>query len=270
MVKLFDMPIYVNKSATDRTVLDVGANLFVGGLDPDVDEKVLYDTFTAFGVLVGQTKVMRDPDTGNSKGFGFVAYDCFEASDAAIDAMHGQFLMNRPLVVQYAYKKDTKNERHGTPAERLLAAQRRLQSGNGGTALPRPHTNFSAGPKESGPAAPPPGAAPAQGRYTPAAPPAPYPHFGGMVPPPPPPRFAGGVYPPQLHGGYIPPPPISVGFPGGLPPPPPPPQAMLGYAAPPGHMMMPPPPPPTTTSQAPMPPPNMMGGVPMLPTPPPK
>ena len=40
---------------------------------------------------------MRDPDTGNSRGFGFVSYDSFEASDAAIEAMNGQFLCNRPI-----------------------------------------------------------------------------------------------------------------------------------------------------------------------------
>lgn len=28
---------------------------------------------------------MRDPETGNSRGFGFVSYDSFESSDAAIE-----------------------------------------------------------------------------------------------------------------------------------------------------------------------------------------
>lgn len=37
--------------------------------------------------------------------------------------MNGQFLMNKAVTVQYAFKKDGKGERHGTPAERLLAAQ---------------------------------------------------------------------------------------------------------------------------------------------------
>lgn len=40
MCKLFGKPIRVNKSAQDRNSQDVGANLFVGNLDPDVDEKV--------------------------------------------------------------------------------------------------------------------------------------------------------------------------------------------------------------------------------------
>ena len=37
--------------------------------------------------------------------------------------MHGQYLMNKEISVQYAYKKDGKGERHGDQAERMLAAQ---------------------------------------------------------------------------------------------------------------------------------------------------
>jgi splicing factor 3B subunit 4 len=40
--------------------------------------QLLYDTFSAFGVIVNTPKIMRDPETGNSRGFGFVSYDCFE------------------------------------------------------------------------------------------------------------------------------------------------------------------------------------------------
>ncbi|CAB4433976.1 unnamed protein product [Rhizophagus irregularis] len=43
--------------------------------------------------------------------------------DVAIDTMNGQYLMNKPITVSYAFKKDGKGERHGSAAERLLAAQ---------------------------------------------------------------------------------------------------------------------------------------------------
>ncbi|KAH3761173.1 splicing factor 3B subunit 4 [Pelomyxa schiedti] len=122
MVKLFGKPIRVNKASQNKKVLDVGANLFIGNLDPDVDEKLLYDTFSSFGIIISTPKIMRDPDTGISRGFGFVSFDSFEASDAAIEAMNNQFLCNRPITVTYAYKKDSKGERHGSQAERLLAA----------------------------------------------------------------------------------------------------------------------------------------------------
>ena len=83
---------------------------------------------------------MRDPDSGNSKGFAFVNYASFEASDAALDAMNGQHLCNRPISVSYAFKKESKGERHGTAAERMLAAQNPL------TQLDRPHQLFADAP----------------------------------------------------------------------------------------------------------------------------
>lgn len=64
-----------------------------------------------------------------------------DSPDAAIEAMDGQFLMNRTISVGYAFKKDTRGERHGTPAERLLAAQKKLQSKE----VQRPHTRFATG-----------------------------------------------------------------------------------------------------------------------------
>ena len=90
MIKMFGKPIRVNQASREKEALDVGANIFVGNLDPEVDEKLLYDTFSAFGVIVTTPKVMRDPDSGNSRGFGFVSFETFEASDAAIEAMNGQ------------------------------------------------------------------------------------------------------------------------------------------------------------------------------------
>lgn len=59
---------------------------------------------------------MRDPETGTSKGFAFVNFASFDASDAAIDAMNGQYLSNRPITVSYSFKKDAKGERHGSAA----------------------------------------------------------------------------------------------------------------------------------------------------------
>lgn len=122
-VKLFQKLLRINKAAQDKRQFEVGANLFVGNLDPDVDEKKLYDTFSSFGTIL-TTKIMRDPDSGESRGFGFVSFDNFEASDLALYSMNGQFLWNRPVHVSYAFKKDTKGERHGSAAERLIAANR--------------------------------------------------------------------------------------------------------------------------------------------------
>lgn len=130
--KLFSRPLRVNKASADRKNLDVGANLFVGNLDPMVDDSMLMDTFKSFGLVIS-AKIAREGEggTGPSRGFAFVSFDSFEAADAAIESMSGQFLCNRPITVSYAFKKDGKGERHGTAAERLLAAQAKKSSNIG-------------------------------------------------------------------------------------------------------------------------------------------
>ena len=57
-VRLFGKPIRVNKASADKQKnVEVGAELFIGNLDPMVDEKTLYDTFSRFGSLVSIPKV---------------------------------------------------------------------------------------------------------------------------------------------------------------------------------------------------------------------
>ena len=176
-----------------------------------MDEKLLYDTFSAFGVIVQTPKIARDPETGNLKGFGFVSFDNFDSSDAAIDAMNNQYLMNKQITVSYALKKDGKGERHGSAAERLLAAQARknVQLPNrlyadpssmamGGAPAPAPPSG-GAVPHYNMPMGGAPAAAAAAGYPRPPPPPPPMPAsaagtaapvpgtFVGQTPPPPPP-----------------------------------------------------------------------------------
>ena len=56
MIKLYGKPIKVNKASQDKRTQEVGANLFIGNLDAEVDEKSLYETFSAFGHII-YTKV---------------------------------------------------------------------------------------------------------------------------------------------------------------------------------------------------------------------
>jgi len=281
MVKVFSRPLRVSKSSLDKKTgqgsLDVGANLFIGNLEPvDVDEKMLYDTFGAFGTIIRPPKIMRDEMTNQSKGFGFVSFDCFEASDAAIECMHGQFLGNRQISVQYAFKKSNAAtasnngggdggggdvvaeggrgpggmpERHGSRAERMLAAanphreflstKTGLLSGNRGVQKV-PNTMFATSARGMHPNGPPGMGMPHMGGVTGGVP--------GMMPPPPPPPVPMGM---SMGGMGAPPPPMmgmGMGAHGMMPPPPPsmpppPPMPMGGIPAM-GGMMPPPPPPP--------------------------
>ncbi|KAJ0394110.1 hypothetical protein ATCC90586_003975 [Pythium insidiosum] len=202
MIQLFGKVIRVKKASQDRKNLDIGANLFIGNLDHEVDEKLLYDTFSAFGGIIETPKIMRDPDTKASRGFGFISFDSFEAADLAIECMHGQYLCNRQIVVQYAFKKDSKGERHGSEAERLLAQSNPNRL--------KPHTRFGGDSYAAyGMAPPPPPPAMGMGMSMGVG-------MGmGMPPPPPPPAAMMAMMPPQAA-------PMAMG---GVPPPPPPPPA---------------------------------------------
>lgn len=212
MIKLYGKPIRVNKASAHNKNLDVGANIFIGNLDPEIDEKLLYDTFSAFGVILQTPKIMRDPDTGNSKGYAFINYASFDASDAAIEAMNGQYLCNRPITVSYAFKKDSKGERHGSAAERLLAAQNPLSQAD------RPHQLFADAPPSlsapspvitaMGPGMPPPGMPP-PGAFPPPGPPP-----GSM-----PPGMMPGMHPHSMPPSSGVPGPPTGGGPGSGPPP---------------------------------------------------
>ncbi|CAJ0959553.1 unnamed protein product, partial [Mesorhabditis belari] len=291
MIKLYGKPIKVNKASAQEKNMDVGANIFVGNLDSEVDEKLLFDTFSAFGVILQVPKIMRDGESGNSKGFAFINFASFEASDAALEAMNGQFLCNRSITVSYAFKKDAKGERHGTAAERMLAAQKPLFLGSD-----RPHQNFAdaPGPKPSmaslpfpmgamGLPAPIPAPFAAFQMPTPhptptPMPPPPPPMPPTPVPPPPPPGWGAGLPPPPPHTpgvGPTPPPPppsrggmppmgMGMGMPPGPPrmPPPPPPGGFFPSAPMGGPGRFPPPPPPPPQSSTPIPPPPPRAPVP--------
>jgi splicing factor 3B subunit 4 len=273
MMKLYGRPLRVSKSSLDRpgggggggdSDKNVGANLFLGNLDPDtVDEKLLYDTLSAFGTLIRPPSISRDADTALSKGFGFAQYDNFSASDTAIDCMNGQYLGNRQIVVQYALQKNVDGkpgtERHGSRAERMLAQARQDQqppsassgNGNGATTQFRPNPNQAFG------------GVPGYNNSRLLPPPPPPPAVGGgmMLPPLPPPLPAGAYESYQnnqhnQHNQHLvppppplppPPPPLPPGMSGSYPmpmPPPPPPPPMGGFGS------FPPPPPP------PLPPPR--------------
>ncbi|KAK8213198.1 Spliceosome-associated protein 49 [Zalaria obscura] len=239
-VRLWGKPIRVNKASADKQkTLEVGAELFVGNLDPMVDEKILFETFGRFGSLTSAPKIARD-ENNLSKGYGFVSFTTFEASDDAIANMHGQYLMNKEITVQYAYKKDGKGERHGDAAERALAASGR-KHGVEATVQPLPPQLFTAG----APAAPAAmmngdGRTPTPGGYGMGMPPGGYnavppprqqtplqpPPSGAGLPARPPPSQAGYGGPPQ---GFVPPgfgPPAGFAPPPGMPPPP------VGFAPP--------------------------------------
>uniref|UniRef100_A0A2K6NUF4 RRM domain-containing protein n=1 Tax=Rhinopithecus roxellana TaxID=61622 RepID=A0A2K6NUF4_RHIRO len=176
MIKLYGKPIQVNKTSVHHKNMGL-----------------LYDTFSTFGVILQIPKIKWDPDTGNSKVYAFINFTSFDASDAAIEAMNGQYLCNCPITISYAFKKDSKGECHGLAAGRLLAAQNPLSQPD------RPHQLFADAPpppsapnpmvSSLGSGLPPPGMSPPGSFPLPVPPPTwDTPHH---APPPMPPGAAG-------------------------------------------------------------------------------
>jgi polyadenylate-binding protein len=72
-------------------------NVFIKNLDKNIDNKSLYDTFSAFGNILS-CKIMTD-ENGQSKGFGFVHFETQEAADNAINKVNGMLLADKKVFV---------------------------------------------------------------------------------------------------------------------------------------------------------------------------
>eukprot|EP00924_Labyrinthula_sp_SR-Ha-C_P002583 augustus_masked-scaffold_13-processed-gene-0.8-mRNA-1 protein AED:0.04 eAED:0.05 QI:0/-1/0/1/-1/1/1/0/600 len=78
-------------------------NVFVKHLDPSIDNKALYDTFSLFGNILS-CKVVVD-DLGKSRGYGFVHFETVEAADAAIEKINGMIIAGKEVFVGKFLKK---------------------------------------------------------------------------------------------------------------------------------------------------------------------
>ena len=75
--------------------------LYVGNLPYSATSDSLQQVFSQYGVVVNASVIM-DRMTNRSKGFGFVEFETEEAAQKAVDAMNGQELDGRKIVVNIA------------------------------------------------------------------------------------------------------------------------------------------------------------------------
>ena len=86
-------------SQRDPSLRKSGAgNICVKNLDKNIDSKSLYDTFSLFGNILSVT-VKRDPDTGESLGYGFVHFETPEAAKQAIERVNGMQIGEKTVEV---------------------------------------------------------------------------------------------------------------------------------------------------------------------------
>nr|XP_043609511.1 polyadenylate-binding protein RBP47B' [Erigeron canadensis] len=82
-------------------------SIFVGDLAPDVTDHLLQETFRTQYPSVRGAKVVTDPNTGRSKGYGFVKFADEMERNRAMTEMNGIYCSTRPMRISAATPKKT-------------------------------------------------------------------------------------------------------------------------------------------------------------------
>lgn len=79
------------------------AYVYIGGLHPGFTEGDVVIVFSQFGEIV-DVNLIRDKNTGKSKGFAYLCYEDQRSTILAVDNMNGYQLLNRTLRVDHVAK----------------------------------------------------------------------------------------------------------------------------------------------------------------------
>lgn len=92
-------------------------NVFIKNLDKNIDNKAMYDTFSAFGNILS-CKVALD-DNSLSKGYGFVHFESEEAAKTAIEKVNGMLLNNKKVFVGKFVPRNERDKELGEKARQF-------------------------------------------------------------------------------------------------------------------------------------------------------
>jgi len=91
----------LNLNIVSTNVGDSPHKIFVGGLPSDLNEKDVKELLTMFGRLKS-FNLVRDSQTGVSKGFAFCEYADRDVTDSACQSLNGMAIGEKTLIVQRA------------------------------------------------------------------------------------------------------------------------------------------------------------------------
>lgn len=87
-------------------------NIYVGNLSLEVTEEDLREAFKAFG-QVTSVNIIKDRDSGRSRGFGFVEMPAKTEGQAAISGLTGKDLKGQALSVNEARPRSERGQGGG-------------------------------------------------------------------------------------------------------------------------------------------------------------
>ncbi len=99
------MTITTTRWVGEREEKEDTVKLFVGGLAWATDDVSLRAAFQSFGNLVDAV-VIKDRETGRSRGFGFVSFSDRTSGAAALQAMNGAVVDGRNIRVDEAVERE--------------------------------------------------------------------------------------------------------------------------------------------------------------------
>lgn len=113
--KLLGVPVIVQPSQAEKNrtgtyaepvrVRDKGPmRLYVGSLHFNITEEMIKGIFEPFGKIASMQLIM-DPETGRSKGYGFLTYAEAEDAKKALEQMNGFELAGRPMKVGHVTER---------------------------------------------------------------------------------------------------------------------------------------------------------------------
>uniref|UniRef100_A0A9L0IBB1 RRM domain-containing protein n=1 Tax=Equus asinus TaxID=9793 RepID=A0A9L0IBB1_EQUAS len=110
---------------------DRPGKLFIGGLNPETDEKALEAEFGKYGRII-EVLLMKDRETSKSRGFAFVTFESPADAKAAARDMNGKSLDGKAIKVAQATKPAFESGRRGPPLSRSRGRPRGLRGTRGG------------------------------------------------------------------------------------------------------------------------------------------
>lgn len=89
------------------------ATLFVGNISFEAGQEQVSEAFEPYGTILS-VRIPTDRDTGEMKGFGYVTYSSVDEATAAIEAMQGAYIANRPIRLDYGQERQDRGEGGGS------------------------------------------------------------------------------------------------------------------------------------------------------------